>query len=84
MYTVLHKRSNNTASFVEHLKYQEKVTYADALWINCNQLKYKNWNQDPIHFEIATYRVLHKQSNNTTSLAKRLKFQEKLTFVDSI
>ena len=38
-YRALQERSNDTASFAEHLKLQEKLTCADALWINCSQLK---------------------------------------------
>ena len=33
-----------------------------------------------MHFEKAMYRVLHERSNITASFAKRLEFQEKLTF----
>ena len=33
-------------------------------------------NQDTIHFEIASYRVLHERSNKTVSFAEHLKFQE--------
>ena len=36
IYTVLYEQSNNTASFVEHLKFQEKSTFADAIWLNCS------------------------------------------------
>ena len=50
IYRVLHERSIHTASFTENLKLQEKLTLADALWINCNKLKklesghYTFWN----------------------------------------
>ena len=33
--------SNITVSFVEHLKFQEKLPFADALWINCRKSKLK-------------------------------------------
>ena len=35
----VHERSNKTAFFAEHMKVQEKSTFADALWINCSKLK---------------------------------------------
>ena len=35
-YRALHKQSNKTASFTEHIKFQEKLTFIDALWINCS------------------------------------------------
>ena len=38
-YRVHHERSNITASFVEHPKFQEKLTFTHALWINCRKLK---------------------------------------------
>ena len=31
---VLHEQSNITASFSEHLKFQEKLNFTGALWIN--------------------------------------------------
>ena len=31
LYRVLHERSNNTAYFTEHFKFQEKLTFADVL-----------------------------------------------------
>ena len=37
IYRVLHERSIDTASFTENLKLQEKLTLADALWMNCNK-----------------------------------------------
>ena len=40
----------------------------------------RNTKQDAIHFEIATYRVLHERRNKTPSFAEQLKFQEKLTY----
>lgn len=33
-----------------------------------------------MHFENTGYRVLQEKSNNTTSFAEQLKFQEKVTF----
>ena len=39
LYRVLHERSIHTTSFTENLKLQEKLTLADALWMNCNKLK---------------------------------------------
>ena len=38
IYRVLHERRNHTASFTEHLKLQEKLTLADALWMNSSKL----------------------------------------------
>ena len=34
----IYEESNFTASFEEHLKFK-KVTFTDALWINCSNLK---------------------------------------------
>ena len=34
IYIVLHERCNITAFFEEHLKFQEKLTFTNALWIN--------------------------------------------------
>ena len=39
IYSVLHEESDNTASSAKHLKFQEKLTFADVLWINSSQLK---------------------------------------------
>ena len=39
IYRVLHERNNITASFAEHLKFQEKLTFTHVLWINCSKLK---------------------------------------------
>ena len=39
IYRVLHERSSHTASFKEHLKLQEKLTFADPSWMNCSKLK---------------------------------------------
>ena len=38
IYRVLHERRNHTASFTERLKLQEKLTLADALWMNSSKL----------------------------------------------
>ena len=38
---MLHERSNITASFAEHLKFKEKLTFSPVLWINCGKLKKK-------------------------------------------
>ena len=43
-------------------------------------MKIKNLEQNIMHFEITTYRVLHERINKTASFAEHLKFQEKLTF----
>ena len=40
-YRVLQERSNNTVSFPDHLKFEEMLLFADALWINCSKLKLK-------------------------------------------
>ena len=43
MYRVLHKRSSITASFVEHLKFPEYMTFTKAIWLSSDiQIK----NQD--------------------------------------
>ena len=36
-----HQRSNISASFTEHLKVQEKITFIHALWVNTNKSKQK-------------------------------------------
>ena len=36
-----HQRSNISASFTEHLKVQEKMTFIHALWVNTNKSKQK-------------------------------------------
>ena len=79
-YSVLHERSNKTGSFAEHLKLQEKMTFRHILWVNTEKSKENNRNQDTLHFEITTYRVLHERINKTASFAEHLKFQDKLTF----
>ena len=53
IYRVLHERSNITASFEEHLKFQERLTFAHALWINSGKSNekqpelgdYTSWNR---------------------------------------
>ena len=40
-YRVLHEKSNNTASFPEDLKFQEKVTFTHVPWVNSSKSKYK-------------------------------------------
>ena len=77
--------SNITVSFVEHLKFQEKLPFAEMPFglIVGNQNQ-KNQNEDTIHFEIATYKVIHERSNKTAPFAEHLKFQEKLTSVDAL
>ena len=75
-----HERSNITASFAEHLKFQEKSTFTHALWLNSGKLEQKNQIQGTTHFEIAKYKVLRERSSNTNSFAEHLKFQEKVTF----
>ena len=79
IYRVLYER--NTASFAELLKFQEKVTFTHTLWVNSGKLKKKKKKQSQyaIHFEIATYRVLHERSNNTASFVEHLKIQGKVT-----
>ena len=71
--------STNTASFAEHLKFQEKLTFADALWTNCSQFIDNNWNQDTTQFQITTYKALHERRNKTASFAEQLKFQDEIT-----
>ena len=70
------KKSNNTGSFAEHLKFFKKVTLTHAPWVNSGKWKQKNSNQNTIHFENAIYRVLHERSNITASLAEHLKVRE--------
>ena len=47
-------------------------------WIVTNQNKKPKIRT--LHFEIATYRVLHERNNDTVSFKKYLKFQEKNDF----
>ena len=78
---MLHERSCGiTASFAEHLKFQEKLTATHALWINGSKINLKTKNQDTIDFQITTYRVLHERSNKTEHLI----FQEKMTFIHAL
>ena len=37
--SVLHERSNVTASFAENLEFQEKLTFTHAFWINSGKSK---------------------------------------------
>ena len=37
---MLHQRSNITASFVERIKFQEKLNFADALSVNRGKFEY--------------------------------------------
>ena len=60
---MLHERSNKTASFGEHLKFQEYMTFIHTPWVNSGKSKSKNQNQDNIHFGNALYRVLHDFSS---------------------
>ena len=39
IYRVLHERSNITASFLERLECQEKLTFTHAFWINSGKSK---------------------------------------------
>ena len=39
LYKVLHERSNIAASFTEHLKVQEKMTFTHALFVNSSKSK---------------------------------------------
>ena len=41
MYRALHERSNVNVSITEHLKFQEKVTFTHALWVNSCKSKEK-------------------------------------------
>ena len=36
-----------------------------------------------MHFETATYRVLHKQRSSTAPFAEHLNFQKQMTFTES-
>ena len=76
---MLHKKSNISASFLDHLKFRE---YIYIFWENFEKPKQNNYNQDNLHFETTIYRVLHKRSNNTASFEEHLQFPEKLTFAD--
>ena len=40
IYSVLHERSNNTASFAVHQKPEEKLTFADTLWIKFRHINF--------------------------------------------
>ena len=39
IYRVLYERSNITASFGEHLKFQEKITFIEVFWVNSGKSK---------------------------------------------
>ena len=39
IYRVLHERSNIAAPFAEHLKFQEKETFAKVFWVKCGKIK---------------------------------------------
>ena len=80
IYRMFHKRCNITASLVEHLKFQEKTTFAEPLWVNRRKSKQKKQNQENIDLENAIYRMLHERRNITASFGEQLKFQEKMTF----
>ena len=41
---MLHERSNKTAFFAEHLKFQEKMTFTYALSVKSGKLKYQKQN----------------------------------------
>ena len=41
MYIVLYERNNNTTSFAEHLKFLEKMTYTNSLWVKSGKTKLK-------------------------------------------
>ena len=41
IYRVLHQRTNKTASFAEHLKFQEYMTFIHTLWVNSGKSKIK-------------------------------------------
>ena len=73
---MLHERSNITASFAEHIKFPEKLTFTHDRWINSGKSKQKTLNHGIIHLEIAIYRVLHERSYNTASFVEHLKFQK--------
>ena len=72
IYIVLHERSNDTASFAEHLKFPEQMTLAEVFWVKRGKTKQKKQNKDTIHFQIAKYRVLHERSNITAPLAGQI------------
>ena len=76
---VLHERCNNTDPFLEHLKFQERVTFTHAILVNSVKLKQKIWDDDTIHFEVTICRVLHERCNNTDPIVEQLRFQEKVT-----
>ena len=75
IYRVLHDRSNITALFAEHLKFPEKMTFAEV-FLDEKWQKKGEVEKDTIHFQTAKYRVLHKRSNITAPFAEHLKFQE--------
>ena len=48
------------------------MSNAHRMWANSVSLKGKDWNQDPLHFRSAKYRVLDERSNATASIAEHL------------
>ena len=39
IHRAVHERSNNAASFAEHLEFQEKLTFSDTLSVKSGKLK---------------------------------------------
>ena len=60
---MLRERSNKTASFGEHLKFQEYMTFIHTPRVNSGKSKSINQNQDTIHFGNAINGVLHNFSS---------------------
>ena len=73
-YRVLHERSNNTASFAEHMKFKEKwLLHMRFALIVVNQIK--KLKSRYYTFGNAIYRVLHERNNITASFQEHLKFR---------
>ena len=78
IWRVVDRRSNITASSVEHQKFQQKFTFTEAFRVNSRKSKQKNKNQGAIHFEIAIWKVIHKSCSNIASFSERLILREKI------
>ena len=61
---------------MEHLKFQEKITFVEVFWVKRGKTKYKKYNKDTVYFQTAKCRVVHERSNITAPFVEHLKFQE--------
>ena len=73
---VLHKRSNETASFAERLMKKFYTSTLDEQW----QVKTKKLKSGHYKFENVIYIVLYKRCNITASFEEHLKTQRKNDF----